>query len=198
MCGYDASAFIDCRLVHADLSEFNMLWQKKELWVIDLAQGVEWDHPNALRFLRDDCQHVTSFFRKRGLSSALSVRALFEFVTAEQPRDLAVEMSKTDETTEAEDNVWFQAFLPQRLSQIKDPMSAVGSKDNFHGDLLMDEESSSDDDDEEYHFESRAFQPPRVEKAAPPTKQERKDAKRRAKKAQREKREKKSSSSVVE
>jgi len=184
--------FVDCRLVHADLSEFNLLWRKKELWVIDLAQGVEWDHPNALRFLRDDCQHVTHFFQKRGLADALSVRALFEFVTAEKAQDLAVEMSKPRTTSPEEDNVWFHAFLPQRLSQISDPVAANASvKDAFHGGLLVDESdsptiSSSEDDEEDEAPRKQHHHQPKQNAAK--SKADRKAAKKQAKAAQREKR----------
>lgn len=134
--------FINCRLVHADLSEFNMLWHAKQLWFIDLAQGVEWDHPNAMRFLRDDCLHVTQFFRGRGLEQALSVRSLFEFVTAEQPRALDEAMAAVvpgqSDAHDDNDAVWFNAFLPQRLSDIKDPVAASDyGRDTFHAELLV-------------------------------------------------------------
>ena len=41
------------RLVHADLSEYNVLVHKGELVVIDVSQSVELDHPRALDFLRE-------------------------------------------------------------------------------------------------------------------------------------------------
>lgn len=41
-----------CKLVHADLSEFNMLWWEDKVWLIDVAQSVEHDHPHAIEFLR--------------------------------------------------------------------------------------------------------------------------------------------------
>ncbi len=51
-------------LVHGDLSEYNMLYQKGLLYFIDVSQSVEEDHPRALDFLRMDCKNVTDFFRK--------------------------------------------------------------------------------------------------------------------------------------
>lgn len=53
----------ECRLVHADLSEFNMLVHEGSLWIIDVSQSVEQDHPQALEFLRMDCNNVNKFFR---------------------------------------------------------------------------------------------------------------------------------------
>jgi len=39
--------FHDCRLVHADFSEYNLLWYKKTVYVIDVSQSVEHDpNPN--------------------------------------------------------------------------------------------------------------------------------------------------------
>ena len=46
------------KLVHADLSEFNMLYFRGEIVVIDVSQSVEHDHPHALEFLRKDCTNL--------------------------------------------------------------------------------------------------------------------------------------------
>ena len=54
-----------CRLVHADLSEYNLLYHRGEVWVIDVSQAVEHDHPMALDFLRRDCTIVQEFFSKK-------------------------------------------------------------------------------------------------------------------------------------
>ena len=47
-----------CKLVHADLSEYNMLWHEDELYFIDVAQAVERMHPYAMEFLLRDCGNV--------------------------------------------------------------------------------------------------------------------------------------------
>ena len=46
------------KLVHADLSEFNMLYFQGEIVVIDVSQSVEHDHPHALEVLRKDCTNL--------------------------------------------------------------------------------------------------------------------------------------------
>ena len=70
--------FHDCRLVHADFSEYNLLWHQKTVYVIDVSQSVEHDHPNALNFLRADCEHSLDFFRSSGV--CCSIQQLFDFV----------------------------------------------------------------------------------------------------------------------
>ena len=72
-----------CRLVHADLSEFNMLYHAGRLYIIDVSQSVEHDHPCALEFLRMDCTNVTDFFASKRCAGGLHTMgkvALFNFV----------------------------------------------------------------------------------------------------------------------
>ena len=56
-----------CHLVHADLSEYNILWWQKEAWFIDVSQAVEPIHPSGLDFLLRDCTNIINFFSKKGL-----------------------------------------------------------------------------------------------------------------------------------
>lgn len=51
-----------CKLVHADLSEYNLLYCDSSIVVIDVSQSVEHDHPMALEFLRKDCTNITGKF----------------------------------------------------------------------------------------------------------------------------------------
>merc|ERR1719369_321218 len=56
-----------CHLVHADLSEYNILWWEKECWFIDVSQAVEPIHPSGLQFLYRDCTNIYNFFSKHGV-----------------------------------------------------------------------------------------------------------------------------------
>uniref|UniRef100_A0A915CMV8 Serine/threonine-protein kinase RIO1 n=1 Tax=Ditylenchus dipsaci TaxID=166011 RepID=A0A915CMV8_9BILA len=55
-----------CKLVHADLSEYNILVLNQKLVIIDVSQSVEHDHPHSLEFLRSDVTNVTRFFKDHG------------------------------------------------------------------------------------------------------------------------------------
>jgi RIO kinase 1 len=50
------------------------------VYVIDVSQAVEHDHPNALLFLRKDCENAVHFFRKHGVARVPHLQPLFEFV----------------------------------------------------------------------------------------------------------------------
>ncbi|ESO07811.1 hypothetical protein HELRODRAFT_75979, partial [Helobdella robusta] len=77
-----------CKLVHADLSEFNLLYVffQNSLYVIDVSQSVEMDNENALKFLNMDVKNVTNYFRKQGVVT-MSCRKLRNFVVGTEITD---------------------------------------------------------------------------------------------------------------
>ncbi|KJR81466.1 RIO kinase 1 [Sporothrix schenckii 1099-18] len=70
-----------CRLVHADLSEYNILYHAHTLYIIDVSQSVGHDHPQTYDFLRMDLHNIGAFFRRKGVDT-LRDRTVFAFVTA--------------------------------------------------------------------------------------------------------------------
>ncbi len=56
------------KLVHGDLSFYNMLWYKEKPYFIDFSQGVPLSHPNADCLLRRDIENVCKNFAKLGLT----------------------------------------------------------------------------------------------------------------------------------
>ena len=57
--------FHKCRLVHADLSEYNLLLKDgTQVFAIDFGQAVDVSHPQHLVYLRRDLETITSFFAK--------------------------------------------------------------------------------------------------------------------------------------
>ncbi|PIA16457.1 RIO1-domain-containing protein [Coemansia reversa NRRL 1564] len=124
-----------CHLVHADLSEYNILYHSKKLYIIDVSQSVEHEHPFALDFLRHDCNNVTEFFRKRGNVRTMSLRQIFKFITdttignevEEIDRSLDIireeldNLSDQDLTTlRADDEVFRQSYIPRSLEEVYD------------------------------------------------------------------------------
>ncbi|KAF5838403.1 RIO1 family-domain-containing protein [Dunaliella salina] len=119
-----------CRLVHADLSEYNILYHKGQLWIIDVSQSVDLDHPKALDFLREDCKHINHYFRTKGVA-VLTVRELFEFAvdplitedTLDAALDRLMEIATSrpigeDPEATVADAVFEQAFIPKRMDEI--------------------------------------------------------------------------------
>ena len=81
LLGYIKVLYKACQLVHADLSEYNVLYHQGKLWLIDVSQSVEHDHPRSLEFLRMDIKNVNDFFRRRGVL-ILAEKTVFDHVVS--------------------------------------------------------------------------------------------------------------------
>lgn len=71
---------IKCNLVHADYSEYNLLYLDKTVWVIDVSQSVEKDHPYSFEFLKRDIYNTNYYFMKKGVN-VFKIESLFDFIT---------------------------------------------------------------------------------------------------------------------
>lgn len=123
--------YSEARLVHADLSEYNMLYHNGEAYIIDVSQSVEHDHPHALEFLRKDCSNVNDFFQRHNVA-VMTVRELFEFVTdpsittdnINQYLDKAMEIASERTAEERSDQdkvdeeVFKKAYIPRTLNEV--------------------------------------------------------------------------------
>jgi RIO kinase 1 len=112
--------FHECHLVHADLSEYNLLVSDKSLIMIDVSQSVEHEHPNALNFLRHDCKTILNFFHSRDVPVP-SAQGLFEWVTSPNSdisagaiERLAIIYPKDEE----KDTQFESMYLPQNINQV--------------------------------------------------------------------------------
>ncbi|PSR70474.1 hypothetical protein PHLCEN_2v13625 [Hermanssonia centrifuga] len=179
--------FHDCKLVHADLSEYNILYhvehppttaddsqlpqpsdslepekdndQRGHLYIIDVSQSVEQDHPHAFDFLRSDLRNVEDFFSRHGIR-CLGLRRAFEFVTKESHENEGgnvaalekwleeSEKDDNDESTEAsadvnrrsaadEDSVFMRSYIPRTLNEVYDPERDVGALNRGEGKGLI-------------------------------------------------------------
>jgi len=122
-----------CHLVHADLSEYNILCHDGSLCVIDVSQAVEHDHPRALDFLRKDCTNVTDFFHRNGVC-VMSMKELFDFVTDPTISDSNIDeyLDKMQEIVMArnanndgvtaqqkiDEEVFKQVYIPRTLEEV--------------------------------------------------------------------------------
>ena len=57
-----------CHLVHADLSEFNILYWEGVITIIDMSQSVLDVHPKARLYLSRDIKNINLYFAKLGVS----------------------------------------------------------------------------------------------------------------------------------
>lgn len=136
LLGYMRVMYQTCRLVHADLSEYNILYHKDKLYIIDVSQSVEHDHPRSLEFLRMDIKNVSDFFRRKGVDT-LSEQTVFKFIISnEGPATLtesndemfeAIEKLQGQEASgeltaesEVDTAVFRQQYIPQTLEQVYD------------------------------------------------------------------------------
>ncbi|VDK85681.1 unnamed protein product [Onchocerca ochengi] len=120
LVGHMRKMYRDCRLVHADLSEYNIMVMEGKLYIIDVSQSVEHDHPRSLEFLRSDCSNVTKFFRSKGVP-VLSTRDLFLLIadpSIKTENELQEFMSKRTFETLANDALFMNAFIAQKLEQV--------------------------------------------------------------------------------
>lgn len=140
LLGYTRILYQTCRLVHADLSEYNILYHNDKLWLIDVSQSVEHDHPRSLEFLRMDIKNISDFFRRKDVN-VLSEKTVFGFVTAVQgstgPEEMATTLqtlfeNRPEETeenkasVEVETEVFRNQYIPQTLEQVYDVERDVG------------------------------------------------------------------------
>ncbi|KAH0574560.1 putative RIO kinase 1 [Spironucleus salmonicida] len=58
-----------CKLVHGDLSEYNLLFNQNKVYLIDVGQSTDVDSEVALTLLRIDIRNINSFFAKLQLST---------------------------------------------------------------------------------------------------------------------------------
>ncbi|KAK5846588.1 hypothetical protein PVK06_002881 [Gossypium arboreum] len=119
-----------CKLVHGDLSEYNILFYEGHLYIIDVSQAVDLDHPHALDFLREDCIHVSDFFKKHGVA-VMTIRELFDFIVDPTITDGSVDsyleevqqkiLARGDMSVEDEiaDSVFVQTYIPKTLDHVK-------------------------------------------------------------------------------
>nr|XP_043636934.1 serine/threonine-protein kinase RIO1-like [Erigeron canadensis] len=126
-----------CKLVHGDLSEYNILFHEGHMYIIDVSQSVDLDHPHALDFLREDCVHVSDFFKKHGVA-VMTIRELFDFIVdpsidedsvdsylEEAQQKVLARGDKISAEDEIADAVFVQSYIPKTLDNVKNAEADV-------------------------------------------------------------------------
>jgi RIO kinase 1 len=70
------------RLIHGDLSEYNLLNQRGKPVLIDISQGVLLEHPLAKELLMRDFENITEWFSKLGVKENPAL--LYQRITGEE------------------------------------------------------------------------------------------------------------------
>jgi RIO kinase 1 len=168
--------FIECHLVHGDLSEYNLLYHEGKVVVIDVAQSVEYDHPKSLEFLRRDIVNVNAFFKQKKVECLFRLGEFYDFVTTKEIGDVdefldnhrqkCVESGNgvTDETYSVDEQVFLQVHVPRRLDEVRESrhVTGHGETQRFVNDMLPAGAQSGpqDDDDDEPSRPTAVFQKP--------------------------------------
>ncbi|KAK0631116.1 serine/threonine-protein kinase RIO1 [Bombardia bombarda] len=142
-----------CKLVHADLSEYNILYNDKKLYIIDVSQSVEHEHPRALEFMRMDIKNVGDYFRRQGVD-ILPDRTVFDFIISpegpvEEPalakavehlyevRPVGAETDEAVAELEVDNEVFRNQYIPQTLDQVYDMEKDAQKLDRGQGSDLV-------------------------------------------------------------
>lgn len=119
-----------CKLVHGDLSEYNILYFENHMHIIDVSQAVDLDHPHALDFLKEDIKHISVFFKKHGVA-VMTVRELFDFIVdptivedsvdnyLEKVQEKIIARGDISVEDEIADSVFVQTYIPKNLGEVK-------------------------------------------------------------------------------
>lgn len=199
------------KLVHADLSEFNLLYNNGSIVIIDVSQSVEQDHPRAFEFLRKDCTNISDYFRKRGVST-MTVKELFDFIVDKSINEENLEdclekiadnisNRSIEEMTEQEkidEEVFKNSFIPKTLADVydaerdinkrkndangEDPIYATATGLNFVEKPQENGDDENDSIDSNESSESEEENDDKVDKSQGRNKQETADEKRARKK----------------
>uniref|UniRef100_A0A7S1QUR5 Serine/threonine-protein kinase RIO1 n=1 Tax=Neobodo designis TaxID=312471 RepID=A0A7S1QUR5_NEODS len=187
--------FLECKLVHGDLSEYNLLYHEGKVVVIDVAQSVEFDHPKSLEFLRRDIVNVNAFFKQKKVECLFRLSEFYDFVTTKDIADVdqflddhrrkCVERPDdvTDESYSVDEQVFLQINVPRRLDEVRESRHSTGhgETNRFVNDMLpsnaqagvaraaaADEGDTEEDDDGDVNASAKpaVFQKPSATAAA--------------------------------
>ncbi|CAG8810853.1 28470_t:CDS:2, partial [Dentiscutata erythropus] len=146
-------------------------YNARTLYIIDVSQSVEHDHPHALEFLRNDCTNITEYFKKKGVR-IMSVRELFDFITdvniGMEDEKVEAELDKIQERLasqqsmetlneeqlqkeKVDEEVFKQSYIPRTLGEVIDAERDTIKVAQGEGLSIDDKSESEDHGDHEDH-----------------------------------------------
>ncbi|MBZ3935879.1 serine protein kinase RIO [Methanimicrococcus blatticola] len=96
--------YVRASLVHADLSEYNILIdiENEEAVIIDVGQAVTLNHPNAREFLTRDIENIKRFFKKYGIDEG--TKEIAERIKQKKEEDTIIEPDPEEDAVDAGNN----------------------------------------------------------------------------------------------
>ncbi|KAL9111215.1 MAG: hypothetical protein Q9227_004292 [Pyrenula ochraceoflavens] len=164
-----------CKLVHADLSEYNILFYQEKPWIIDVSQSVEDNHLRSSEFLRKDIKNVNDFFKRKGVrplgeeksfdyirrivkDDRFDMEAMRSEIQSEKEQHM---QEKPEDTTEVNIEVFRQKYIPRTLEEVQNVEESVerfreeaGERPAFE--QLLAEEKDTYDEEENQHDDSES------------------------------------------
>lgn len=180
MLFYMRRMYQECRLVHADLSEYNSIVHQDKLYIIDVSQSVEHEHPMSLDFLRMDIKNINDFFSRKKIN-VYPEKSIFKYIIEsnyklgikdnsdeELGRYLDTVALKEGDEDDVEDEVFRSVYLVRDLNsldesdfnkfskgQIDTLTELVGkTEDSKPTDESESDESEESDDDSDGEYDS--------------------------------------------
>lgn len=95
------------RLIHADFSEYNLIYHRGEVYVIDVSQSMDTGQENSNAFLMMDICNCNEFFSRKGVEVRSEVE-LFEEITG----------LRVPEYLRIDGRLSMESFIPSRATEV--------------------------------------------------------------------------------
>ena len=93
MCEYMAR-MVNAKVVHSDMSEYNIMNNEEEMVIIDVGQAVSTLHPKAQEFFERDLLNMSKWFAKQGVETDYDQMYLAVKMKAAQLKDAKAELEE--------------------------------------------------------------------------------------------------------
>lgn len=106
------------------------------IYVIDVSQSVEEEHPHAFEFLRVDISNMEEYFSRRGIPT-LGPKRAWDFIVGTHEQDLETLIEEWLLLPKQDDAVFMSSYIPRTLGQVYDPERDIDLVREGKGDQLI-------------------------------------------------------------